>query len=341
MFFPLDEQLKLWEAHWSEQIAKQAVWLSGLVTFEQAGEILRRIGGVEISTKSVWRRVEKWGKQFEAIEKMQQVKAYAFEEKVEIDPNRSLAPMGAAMDGTMIHIREEGWKELKVGSVFEVGKRVENDPETQEELEIGCAVKNGYVAHLGGPEVFGKQMWSEARQRHWLQAVDSIVIGDGASWIWNLANEHFYTSHQLVDWYHASEHLANAGKILYGEGSPQAGRWHRSMETKLYQGHADQIADKLSKLAQKQPKMSKELNQEAGYFTNNHKRMQYLEMREEGYPIGSGMVESAAKQYKARFAGSGMRWSRKGAKHLLPVRTAIMSKRFDKMWAFAYNSPPN
>ncbi len=69
--------------------------------------------------------------------------------------------------------------------------------------------------------------------------------------------------------------------------------------------------------------------------------MQYLEMREEGYPIGSGMVESAAKQYKARFAGSGMRWSRKGAKQLLPVRTAIMSKRFDKMWAFAYNSPPN
>ena len=70
-------------------------------------------------------------------------------------------------------------------------------------------------------------------------------------------------------------------------------------------------------------------------------RMQYLEMREEGYPIGSGMVESEAKQYKARFAGPGMRWSRTGAERLLPIRTAIMSKRFDKMWALAYNSPPN
>ena len=302
---------------------------------------MEKIGGVRISYSSVWRRVEKWGKQFEAVEKMQQVKAYGFEEQVEIDPNRSLGHMGAAMDGTMIHIREEGWKELKAGSIFEVEKRVENDPETQEKLEIGHAVKNGYVAHLGGPEVFGKKMWAEARGRYWTQAVDSIVIGDGASWIWNLASEHFYASHQLVDWYHASEHLANAGKVLHGEGSPKARRWHRSMETPLYQGHADKIANKLVGQAKKYPKQSEELRKEAGYFKNNHKRMQYLEMRENGYPIGSGMVESAAKQYKARFAGSGMRWSRKGAKQLLPIRTAIMSNRFDKMWSMAYISPPN
>ena len=69
--------------------------------------------------------------------------------------------------------------------------------------------------------------------------------------------------------------------------------------------------------------------------------MNYLEMRSEGYPIGSGMVESAAKQYKARFSGSGMRWSRKGVERLLPVRTAIMSRRFDKLWMLAYNSPQN
>lgn len=311
------------------------------MTFAQAGEILRRVGGVDISTKSVWRRVEKWGKQFEVIEKMRQVKAYGYDEGEEIDPNKSLGQMGAAMDGTMIHIREEGWKELKTGCLFDIEKRTEIDQETKEEIEIGHAVDNGYVAHLGGSEVFGTKMWAEARQRHWMQAVDSIVIGDGAVWIWNLAGEHFYDSHQLVDWYHASEHLANAGKVLHGEGSPKAHRWHRSLETKLYQGHADQIANKLVGLARKYPKQSEELCKEAGYFKNNHKRMQYLEMREEGYPIGSGMVESAAKQYKARFAGPGMRWSRKGAKRLLPVRTAIMSNRFDTMWAFAYNSPPN
>ena len=80
---------------------------------------------------------------------------------------------------------------------------------------------------------------------------------------------------------------------------------------------------------------------DAGYFHNNRKLMNHLDMSSEGYPIGSGMVESAAKQYKARFCGLGMRWSRKEAERLLPVRTAIMSRRFDKMWSLAYISPPN
>ena len=93
--------------------------------------------------------------------------------------------------------------------------------------------------------------------------------------------------------------------------------------------------------AKQQPHKAEALRKEAGYFHNNRKRMNYLEMRAEGYPIGSGMVESAAKQYKARFCGSGMRWSRKGAERLLPIRTTIMSGRFDKMWHLAYNSPPN
>jgi hypothetical protein len=331
----------LWERHWSEQVAKQAVWLSGLMTYEQASQILEKIGGIAMSSSSAWRRVEKWGQQFEQVERLQQVKAYGFEEQAAIDPNRSLGRKGVAMDGTMVHIREEGWRELKVSCVFEIEKRVGIDAETKQQVEKGHAINNRYAAHLGGPEEFGMKMWAEARHQHWMQAEDSIVIGDAASWIWNLASEHFYDSHQVVDWYHASQHLANAAKVLHGEGSAKAHRWHRTWETKLYQGHADQIANKLTKLAKKHPEKAEGLRIEAKYFRNHYKRMQYLEMREEGYPIGSGMVESEAKQYKARFAGSGMRWSREGAEHLLPVRTAIMSKRFDKMWAAAYNSPPN
>ena len=329
----------LWDKRWSEQVVKQAVWLSGLATYEQVGEILRKVGGVGISTKSVWRCVEKWGSKLEQLEALQMVKAYGFEQE-EIDRNRSLEPMGAAMDGTMVHVREEGWKELKVGSIFEVEKRKRIDQKTGQEIELGHAVKNSYAAHLGGSEIFGKKMWAEARGRHWEQAIDNIVIGDGATWIWNLAAEHFYASRQLVDWYHASEHLANAGKILYGDGSPKAHRWHRSIETPLYQGHANKIARRLRSFAKQNSSKSEKLLKEANYFKNNHKRMQYMETREDGFPIGSGMVESAAKQYKARFAGAGMRWSRAGLTRLLPVRTAILSKRFDRMWSLAYNSPP-
>lgn len=317
------------------------MWLSGLVPYAEVEQILRAIGRIGISQSSVWRRVERWGGRLQAIEALQQAKAYGFEDPGTLDRNRSLGRMGAALDGTMIHIREEGWKELKVGCVFDIHPRRQFDPHTQEELELGSAVQNSYVAHLGGPAVFGRQLWAEARQRFWMHAEDSLALGDGAPWIWNLVDEHFYDSHQLVDWYHASEHLANAAKSLYGEGTPAAQRWYRRWETKLYQGHVDQLVKTLKQQAQQQPRQAEALQKEAGYFHNNRKRMNYLDLRSEGYPIGSGMVESAAKQYKARFCGPGMRWSRKGAERLLPVRTAILSRRFDKLWRMAYLSPPN
>jgi hypothetical protein len=341
VFSPLDQQLRLWEKHWSEQVAKQAVWLSGLVTFAEAEQILREVGRINMSQSSIWRRVERWGGRLQAVEAIQQAKAYGFEEPEAIDPNHSLGRMGAAMDGTMIHIREEGWKELKAGCVFDIAQRCQLDHHTQEEVELGSAINNSYVAHLGGPEVFGRQLWAEARQRLWMHAEDTLTLGDGASWIWNLVGEHFYDSHQMVDWYHATEHLASVAKTLHDEGTPAARRWYRRWETKLYQGQVDQLVQALKHQAKLQPKKEETLRKEAGYFHNNRKRMNYLEMRSEGYPIGSGMVESAAKQYKARFCGPGMRWSRNGAERLLPVRTAIMSHRFDKMWRLAYISPPN
>ncbi len=95
------------------------------------------------------------------------------------------------------------------------------------------------------------------------------------------------------------------------------------------------------KLSQKHPRCAEALRREAGYFPENHRRMHYLELREEGFPIGSGMVESGIKQFRARFTCSGMRWSRQGAKRLLPVRAAILSQRFDQVWTAVYKSPLN
>jgi hypothetical protein len=328
------------EKQWSEQVAKQAVWLSGLVTFGKAAEIMQTIGQIDISQSSIWRRVEHWGTRMQAVEARQQVKAYELEEPRLQDPNRSLGKMGVAMDGTMVHILAEGWKEVKVGCVFEIASRTVIDAETQEEVPLGSAVNNTYVAHLGGPEAFGRQIWAEARQRSWMHAEDSLAIGDGANWIWNLVGEHFYSSHQLVDWYHATQHLAEAARVLYGEDNAPSRRWYRRWETKLYQGHVRKLLNALKHQAMQHPEKSQALFQQATYFRNNTKRMNYLEMRMEGYPIGSGMVESAAKQYKDRFCGAGMRWSRKGAERLLPVRSAILSKRFDKLWQLAYISPP-
>jgi len=340
-FFPLDEQMKVRETHWSEQVAKLASWLSGIVTFEQAQEIMEKVGQIGISGSSIWRQAQRWGGKYQAIETLYEKKAQGIEGELEINPGRSLGRRGVAMDGGMVHIREEGWKELKVGCVFEIEMRKGYDEHSQAEVELGHAVKNAYVAHLGGPEAFGWKMWAKAHQRGWLYAQDTISIGDGAVWIWNLVSKHFYDSRRLVDWYHATQHLANAVRLLYGEDTPQAHRWYREWSTQLYLGHADRLTRILVQKAKEHPKLSKELLKESGYFRNNQHRMDYLEMRSEGYPIGSGMVESAAKQYKSRFVGPGMRWKRTSFEHLLPIRTSIMSGNFDKMWRLAYSSPPN
>ena len=153
--------------------------------------------------------------------------------------------------------------------------------------------------------------------------------------------EHFYESEQVVDWYHGVEHLARAANLAYGEGTAAAKRWYRKQETALYQGDAARVAQRIAALAARRGEAGEALRQEAGYFEHNKRRMNYLELRAAGWVIGSGMVESGAKQFKARLTGAGMHWSRAGAERLIPLRAAILSDRFDACWQAAYNSPPN
>lgn len=242
---------------------------------------------------------------------------------------------------SIIHVRQEGWKELKIGVVFDIAVGPTQDKETGEIVDLAHAVNSSYVAHLGGADILGEKTWAEARRRGWEQAQDTEVLGDGAPWIWNQAALHFGESHQLVDWYHAKEHLVAAARLLKQEDTSAFTRWLKSRETLLYQGHANKIAAELDKSASKGAANAAELITAANYFRTNQHRMNYMEMREEAWPIGSGMVESGAKQFKARFSGAGMRWSRTGAENLLPIRAAVLSGRFDQMWADARKFAPN
>ena len=326
---------------WSEGVLREAVWLSGAVpSYELAEEILRRIGQIHISRTSIWRRTQEVGSKFQAIESAERKRATALPEQWD-PPSRadvSDQRMGVALDGAMINIRQEGWKEVKIGVVFEIAVAPHADPTTGEMVEFAHAAENSYVAHLGGPEVIGEMTWTEARRRGWEQAQDTQILADGAVWIWHQAALHFGTSLQVVDWYHAKQHLTAAARLLKKEGTSAFSRWLNRRSTLLYQGQAAHIAGELDKAARSQS--SEPLTTEAAFFRNNHLRMNYLEMREGAWLIGSGMVESGAKQFKARFSGPGMRWSRKGAERLLPIRSAILSNRFNHLWAAAKILPP-
>ena len=335
--------MKLWDTHWSEGVVKRAVKYSGKLSYEETSETLADLGQIEISTKSIWRLVQRWGqvmKQVEQEEDQQANQLFEEAEKQDVE-QREDQRMGVSMDGTMVNIRGEGWKELKVGCFFEVNQKALFDAETKEWVDQACAKNTTYVSHLGGPEKFGEKMWTEGKRRRWHQAVDTQAVGDAASWIWNLVETYFYDAHQIVDWFHAVEHLAHAAQLSFPNQTDKATAWRKKQETPLFQGHADQVAQEIHQLAEQNPLSSKELRTQAGYFSNHHHRMFFLEMRSEGWVIGSGSIESGGKRFKDRFTRSGARWSRAGAENLLPVRTAIMSNCFDERWRLAYNSPLN
>ena len=342
-FSPLSDQLELLDGGWSEAVARQAVWLSGLMPYEQAEAVLREIGQVNISRCSIWRRGAVWGVKFQAQEEAERAQANALPEKW-APPSQAVEAggrMGVAMDGVMVHVRQEGWKELKVGAVFDLEVRLGRDEHTHEPVQMAHAVRNSYAAHLGGPEVFGERLFAEACRRGWDQAHETQVVADASAWIWNQVGLHFSSSRQLIDWYHADQHLAAAARLFKGEGTPAFQLWLNSRETALYQGHAARIASELEQAADTLPSVADDLRREAGYFREHQHRMNYLEMREEEFVIGSGMVEGCAKQYQARLCGPGMRWSRQRVEHIIPIRTAILSGRFAEVWRKVYNSPPS
>jgi hypothetical protein len=322
-------------------LRKLAVWLDALVTFEHTESVLAQVGHLMLSDSTAWRQAQACGEQAQALDTVRRAAAAAVPDRQQSVPGETPSSdrLAVAMDGGMLNVRGEGWKELKVGGIGRIVLQPARDSETGDVLELARTVDNSYVAHLGGPAVFGQQVWVEAKARRWGQAAETVVLGDGAPWIWNLAGEHFYDSVQIVDWYHAKQHLSQAANLLHGEDTPAAKQWLKEQATTLFEGHAERVADHIARHAKGKRQAAKQLRAHAGYFRDNQRRMQYLEHREADYPIGSGLAESGCKQFRTRFVGSGMRWSRAGAEHLLPVRAAIMSHRFDAFWA-SLQAPP-
>lgn len=302
------------------------VWLSGLVPYEAASQAFSRVGHRAIPASSIWRQARYHGRRF---------KRHVDEQQDRVGMERTVLPppgqdhkqrKGVSIDGGKVHIREEGWKEFKVGTVFDVELRLERDPRTHELVERPHAAHLDYTAVLGSADTFAPLLWALAWRHGVPTAADSSVTADGAPWIWRLTADLFPDSIQIIDWYHACEHLASAAHALYASDEATAQRWYRKRCKELYRGEIHKITLRLDAAG---------LSEHARYFHTHKRRMQYQTCVEEGYPVGSGTVESAIKQFKHRLSGPGMRWSRQGAEQMLVIRGAVMAQRFDDLWAAA------
>jgi len=326
--FPLDEQWGLNETVYSPGLAKQMVWLSGLLPYEQCEAVLERIGERMVPASSIWRQTQQHGERLQAT--VEQQREHVSVERVVLpdvryDHDRR---KGLSADGGMVNIRGEGWRELKVGAAFDVEIRLERNPQTQELDEMAHGVNTHYTAVLGSKEAFTPALWALAVNHDIPTAKERAFVGDGALWVWDVAEAVCPDGWQIVDWFHAVQHLTDAALALYPleKDLLNRTRWLTTYKTHLYMGRVHKVITALKRRGR---------DDLALYFDRHQRRMQYLEFREAGWPIGSGTVESGVKQFKQRLTGTGMRWNEDNANRMLVIRAAVLGREFDLLWATA------
>jgi len=336
-FFPLDRQLGLSSRGWSERVEKQVVKLAAKGgSFAEAVEDYADLIGLRLLKTTAWERVQERGERLRNKRMEQAEKGWEMPKRQAITPGEELEAVNKAvsMDGVKVYILDEGWKEVKVGCVFEFETQRGYRRRSKEKEDLVKAKHQSYTACLGGPEEFGKLLSAEAERRGYDRAQKRASVGDGAKWIWNLTGLCFPTGCEIVDWYHGMDHLWNVSRLIYAEETASGKQWVKNREDDLWLGQVHSVVKAIEALTKGLPTETQdEVQSEAGYFRNNARRMQYQEFREEGYPLGSGTVESGCKNLVSkRMKGPGMRWSRNGAQNMLALRAEYLSQRWDQAW---------
>ena len=160
-----------------------------------------------------------------------------------------------------------------------------------------------------------------------------IVLGDGAAWIWNIADEHFPGAIQIVDLYHAREHVSDLAKLLYTRGTPKATAWAEARIRELDAGDIETLVGNLARLRPSSATAKDEARKTRGYFESNAHRMRYADFRRRGLFVGSGVVEAGCKTIIGhRLKQSGMRWTVRGANAIIALRCCELSGRWEAFW---------
>jgi hypothetical protein len=222
-----------------------------------------------------------------------------------------------------------GTREVKIGCFFTQTRR---DPLTGDPIQDPGSTT--YISTFEPAATFGVHAKAEYRRRGFGQIRQPVVLGDGAKWIWKIADQHFPAATQIVDYFHAREHLADLTKTPTPVLADPAA-FEQSLVDHLDLGKTDQVAHAVDRLdlPQHAPDLVKPAATEIGYFTGNHHRMQYADFRANGYYIGSGPVEAACNTIvKQRAKRAGMHWTINGLDPVLALRTLHQSGRDQLLW---------
>ena len=315
---PLDAALGLDRDSHSPGVRRLACRFGGRLPFaEAAASLAEAAGAIRLSASTVRTITEDVGAHREA----EQAAAIAAAWTQGLPPVPGAPPerLYVAMDGVRILGGDGAGHEVKVGVVVPVRRRAGG-----EWRETAT-----YAAGLESAAAFGPRLALEAHRRGLERAGLVAVLGDGAAWIWALADEHFPGAVHIVDWFHASERIWALGRALHGAETPETAAWVETQLGRLAQGQAATLANEWRTLACRGEAATLR-DEQVTYFTNQASRMAYDRYRAAGWDIGSGMVESACKHLiAAREKGAGMRWSEAGAHTVAAVRVMLANEPWE------------
>ena len=337
--FPADVELDIENTEFSPGVRRMQAMVGQEAPFDHGRQQMQLLAGLEVTTKAVERTAEAVGDDLATRE--QQEIGRAMQLDLPMVVGEPVPVLYVEMDGTAVPV-------VKKETLGRKGKQA-GQPAHTREAKLGCvftqtcwdeegyAIRDPdsttYVGAIETAEEFGKRLYLEAWKRGWSRAKKKVVLGDGAEWIWNLAHQHFPGAIQIVDLYHARQHLWELVRKLYPNDEVQQKRWIMVQQNRLDKGEIEKLVLALRSIETTDPEVAEKLRTEANYFERNAERMRYPTFRSQHLFVGSGVIEAGCKTViAARLKRSGMFWTVRGANAILALRCCHFNARFEDYW---------
>ena len=315
---------------------KLAFTVTATPSYEDAAAVAGQ-WGVSVDDSTLHALTQRLGAKAEARTQaaLQQVPA-------ESDPQRAPTPLAVLMlDGWQVRQRGPGWGKHKTPQPrvewheWKTGVFYRHEHSAQSSGGRGVLAQKVVIGWQGDPVEFGRRLHWEALRGGLGRARHTLVAGDGAPWIWNVAADRWSGATQVLDFYHASQHLWEVGRALHAGDEAAAARWVEPRRHQLRHGKQKQVLRELARLQAPGGEAGEILRREQHYFASQAGRMNYQTIPRRGWPIGSGPVESACRQKQCRFKRPGQFWTPTGLRNLGALTEARHNHHWDELWLAA------
>jgi hypothetical protein len=338
--FPADVELDIENTEVSPAVRRMQALVGQEAPFDHGREQIKLLAGLEVTAKAVERTAEAIGGNVAHTEQQQIQRAVQLDLPIVV--GEPIPILYVQMDGTGVPV-------VKKETAGRKGK-ADGQPAHTREAKLGCVFtqtawdeegypirdldSTTYTGAIETAEEFGRRLYLEAWKRGWSRAQKKVIMGDGAEWIWNLAELHFPGAVQIVDLYHARQHLWELVRKLHPNDEVSQKAWIRFHQKRLLdKGKIEKLVAAIRSIHSTNPEVGEKIRTEADYFETNTERMRYPKFRRQHLFVGSGVIEAGCKTVVgSRLKQSGMFWTVRGANAILALRCCHLNGRFEDYW---------